>query len=101
SKVVMVEGKIVRSRGEGARLKCVFFFQAEDGIRDRNVTGVQTCALPISNSTEMQTRTPAITPMITEATGLTKPEGAVIATRPASKPLPLIDASGLPYRSHI
>src|SRR5699024_11294780 len=23
------------------------FFQAEDGIRDRNVTGVQTCALPI------------------------------------------------------
>src|SRR5207249_5776129 len=23
-------------------------FQAEDGIRDRNVTGVQTCALPIS-----------------------------------------------------
>src|SRR5699024_11218105 len=26
-----------------------FFFQAEDGIRDRNVTGVQTCALPIFN----------------------------------------------------
>src|SRR5699024_11403745 len=25
-----------------------FLFQAEDGIRDRNVTGVQTCALPIS-----------------------------------------------------
>src|SRR5699024_10437655 len=25
-----------------------FFVQAEDGIRDRNVTGVQTCALPIS-----------------------------------------------------
>src|SRR5699024_11675699 len=24
-----------------------FFFRAEDGIRDRNVTGVQTCALPI------------------------------------------------------
>src|SRR5699024_11346311 len=24
-----------------------FVFQAEDGIRDRNVTGVQTCALPI------------------------------------------------------
>src|SRR5207249_7514765 len=28
-----------------------FFFQAEDGIRDRNVTGVQTCALPISTET--------------------------------------------------
>src|SRR5207253_8513076 len=27
--------------------RCVFFFQAEDGIRDGHVTGVQTCALPI------------------------------------------------------
>src|SRR5260370_22144157 len=28
--------------------RCVFFFfQAEDGIRDSSVTGVQTCALPI------------------------------------------------------
>src|SRR5437762_9457372 len=27
----------------------IFFFQAEDGIRDTSVTGVQTCALPISN----------------------------------------------------
>src|SRR5688500_19666168 len=26
---------------------CYFFFQAEDGIRDYKVTGVQTCALPI------------------------------------------------------
>src|SRR5699024_11603635 len=28
-------------------LVVVVFFRAEDGIRDRNVTGVQTCALPI------------------------------------------------------
>src|SRR5260221_5247461 len=28
-------------------LKILFFFQAEDGIRDHCVTGVQTCALPI------------------------------------------------------
>src|SRR5689334_24326186 len=28
-----------------------FFFQAEDGIRDGTVTGVQTCALPISVNT--------------------------------------------------
>src|SRR2546429_7389552 len=28
----------------------VFFFQAEDGIRDVAVTGVQTCALPISRA---------------------------------------------------
>src|SRR2546427_2455602 len=27
-----------------------FFFQAEDGIRDLTVTGVQTCALPISTA---------------------------------------------------
>src|SRR5690625_8023541 len=32
-------------------LSCDFFFQAEDGIRDGHVTGVQTCALPISNTT--------------------------------------------------
>src|SRR5256885_8641908 len=31
-------------------LLCFFFFQAEDGIRDYKVTGVQTCALPISGS---------------------------------------------------
>src|SRR5437868_12546397 len=30
-----------------------FFFQAEDGIRDRNVTGVQTCALPIYFSRQL------------------------------------------------
>ena len=28
-------------------MKSIFFFQAEDGIRDYDVTGVQTCALPI------------------------------------------------------
>src|SRR2546430_14893986 len=31
---------------------CFFFFQAEDGIRDLTVTGVQTCALPISSFPE-------------------------------------------------
>src|SRR6266498_1618812 len=33
----------------------VFFFQAEDGIRDADVTGVQTCALPISLHPAVQT----------------------------------------------
>src|SRR5256884_5190061 len=32
---------------EGIHRRCLFFFQAEDGIRDVAVTGVQTCALPI------------------------------------------------------
>ena len=36
AELIIITGKI-----------CVFFFQAEDGIRDRLVTGVQTCALPI------------------------------------------------------
>src|SRR2546427_13107522 len=31
-----------------------FFFQAEDGIRDLTVTGVQTCALPIYTSVEVR-----------------------------------------------
>src|SRR5687767_15255593 len=30
------------------KMQIIFFFQAEDGIRDKLVTGVQTCALPIS-----------------------------------------------------
>src|SRR5699024_11716717 len=37
-----------------------FFFQAEDGIRYRNVTGVQTCALPISLSWETRTSTSSV-----------------------------------------
>src|SRR5437762_6740441 len=39
-----------------------FFFQAEDGIRDTSVTGVQTCALPISSpvsASEANGRSPA------------------------------------------
>src|SRR5947208_11464115 len=36
-------------REPALQLKDLFFFQAEDGIRDDLVTGVQTCALPISN----------------------------------------------------
>src|SRR2546429_3248201 len=39
---LLAKAGVVRGRG------CwVFFFQAEDGIRDVAVTGVQTCALPI------------------------------------------------------
>src|SRR5438874_517587 len=42
-------GEETETRGDyvlGAKFD-VFFFQAEDGIRDLYVTGVQTCALPI------------------------------------------------------
>src|SRR5256885_9198432 len=45
--------RVMKSRlehsGKRFRAFCTaFFFQAEDGIRDYKVTGVQTCALPIS-----------------------------------------------------
>src|SRR2546430_10070085 len=47
-----VAGNEVRFGGVGYVISIVigqfFFFQAEDGIRDLTVTGVQTCALPIS-----------------------------------------------------
>src|SRR6266508_5003345 len=33
---------------QDTQIAVFFFFQAEDGIRDGHVTGVQTCALPIS-----------------------------------------------------
>src|SRR2546430_3327357 len=37
-----------------------FFFQAEDGIRDLTVTGVQTCALPISFSDALLAASPLV-----------------------------------------
>src|SRR3989454_1786731 len=65
-----------------------FFFQAEDGIRDYKVTGVQTCALPISASGTISAANggtvnlsysylgPLILPITVKAT-LTIPPGAV------------------------
>src|SRR5256885_10198378 len=40
--------RYLRTHGRYCEYYYVFFFQAEDGIRDYKVTGVQTCALPIS-----------------------------------------------------
>src|SRR2546429_5234837 len=59
----------------------VFFFQAEDGIRDVAVTGVQTCALPIFGATASSTapvlRTLSRAPGPTDPTG--KPFGLYVA----------------------
>src|SRR5258707_2351678 len=41
-------GLLVEAASDKFVVFCIFFFQAEDGIRDIGVTGVQTCALPIS-----------------------------------------------------
>src|SRR5258706_11968502 len=50
--IIVCEGysrRRIEARLRQAPADCdVFFFQAEDGIRDWSVTGVQTCALPIS-----------------------------------------------------
>src|SRR5256885_5794960 len=43
---VWLDGNVQNRRLTGLRAR-YFFFQAEDGIRDYKVTGVQTCALPI------------------------------------------------------
>src|SRR5205085_8102109 len=40
-------GDVMSSNGGACPCSADFFFQAEDGIRDLTVTGVQTCALPI------------------------------------------------------
>src|SRR5256886_11382531 len=64
----------VRGNTDCIDVELFFFFQAEDGIRDLTVTGVQTCALPISRSsfkrtstkTSSSTRPPAATSSETE-----------------------------------
>src|SRR3712207_6096145 len=43
----------------------MFFFQAEDGIRDIGVTGVQTCALPICNLAEVAAENIGADPLLT------------------------------------
>src|SRR5947209_1985376 len=44
---VEIPDGVVRNKPEAPFKEAKFFFQAEDGIRDIGVTGVQTCALPI------------------------------------------------------
>src|SRR5690348_17428344 len=50
-----------------------FFFQAEDGIRDGRVTGVQTCALPISNVASV-----FVMLLIVSASAATSPLDAIV-----------------------
>src|SRR5690348_17514098 len=55
---------------------CFFFFQAEDGIRDGRVTGVQTCALPISipRASGPGSREGAVEPVVRRPEASTRPE---------------------------
>src|SRR5690349_7979561 len=58
----------------------IFFFQAEDGIRDLYVTGVQTCALPIwyLESTQTMSATIPDTLKTTDPTSLEERLGALL-----------------------
>src|SRR5688572_32018726 len=68
-----------------ARVCCaspVFFFQAEDGIRDLTVTGVQTCALPIFSLAVVGILTAAVVvglPMIVPAFDFEASAGMMLA----------------------
>src|SRR2546422_3044886 len=54
-----------------------FFFQAEDGIRDVAVTGVQTCALPISDEAGVVGQVTRVHALLSEVTLLTDPDQAI------------------------
>src|SRR5438552_7010245 len=60
-----------------------FFFQAEDGIRDDLVTGVQTCALPIYNTISR----PAVVTLITRPKAMRSvtPDPCVSCVRSAAR----------------
>src|SRR5256884_6040767 len=55
----------------------VFFFQAEDGIRDVAVTGVQTCALPISGLTTEEIARAFLVPAETMKRRLTRAKSKI------------------------
>src|SRR5687768_17689693 len=73
----------------------VFFFQAEDGIRDVAVTGVQTCALPICSrlaistargpSGASQRTSPPVPDIASPSTTAASPVTSVRAKRAATK----------------
>src|SRR5215213_6993237 len=60
-----------------------FFFQAEDGIRDWSVTGVQTCALPICDPTARVTGRPL--PAISSASWAPDADAPTTSTPPSGR----------------
>src|SRR5205823_11410660 len=71
-----------------------FFFQAEDGIRDKLVTGVQTCALPISDPglirDALSPTPPTIQPAFTNADRPLPRSLRLAAERPRGRRSPLV-----------
>src|SRR5690606_40018466 len=64
----------------------LFFFQAEDGIRDFHVTGVQTCALPISPTSPAPGVRPVRAPRVPGVR--LEPESRVPEVRPTRRTPP-------------
>src|SRR5439155_5668103 len=76
-------------RTPARRAMRLFFFQAEDGIRDGHVTGVQTCALPISKCVRLTWRLAALTASGVAPEGpVFLPDVHVIGVRPVDGPSP-------------
>src|SRR5205823_12345234 len=65
---------------------CSFFFQAEDGIRDKLVTGVQTCALPISVQRVTPLRVPKMLTTSVRPESVPESESNSQITTPAEEP---------------
>src|SRR5690349_19025817 len=65
----------------------VFFFQAEDGIRDLYVTGVQTCALPIYSPGKSRRASASLTMTTFGA----PPRSAAVNSRPAKSGMPNVE----------
>src|SRR5690606_40324823 len=63
-----------------------FFFQAEDGIRDFHVTGVQTCALPICSTGVLLATEGTLSSGGTVSTGAPEGVGATVAAWPSAAP---------------
>src|SRR5690606_41195110 len=73
-----------------------FFFQAEDGIRDFHVTGVQTCALPISMLASARKSGLRRSPTLRYSNSRKCSRVTAIATEPGANAGP--DHDGLPNR---
>src|SRR5690606_39710207 len=73
-----------------AGLLVFFFFQAEDGIRDFHVTGVQTCALPISIVISVVPSLGSILVLAGLLPIVLLVFGVITAANEARKPIPII-----------
>src|SRR5256885_13156810 len=80
--------------------RLLFFFQAEDGIRDYKVTGVQTCALPILSrpiTLPVNSRVPpgAVGSVVTLISSAPSTTWLFVSTRPS----PMMKPEPRPWRS--